>query len=82
MNKYKEYYIERITSERFMGWVFVILVSIVTIIIWIFGAKDLWPLKNKIILTIVGGLIIYCLGYLKIKKANKELKEALDDENK
>ena len=75
MNKYKEHYIASFKSQKFMGWVFVILTSLLVIFVWIFGVKDLWPLKDKIILTIVGGFIVYGFGYLKIKEANKELKE-------
>jgi len=75
MNKYKEHYIESLKSQRFMGVVFVIGVILLTIFVWICGVKELWPLKNKIILTIVGGFIAYGFGYSKIKKANKELKE-------
>jgi len=75
MKKYKEHYIGSFKSQRFGGWLFVILISLLTIFVWIFGVKDLWPLKNKIILTIVGGFIIYAYGYLKIKLANKELKD-------
>jgi len=75
MDKYKEHYIESFKSQRFGGWLFVILITLVTIIVWIFGAKDLWPLRSKIILTIVGGFIVYAFGYIKIKLANKELKD-------
>ena len=75
MNKYKEHYIDSFKSQKFMGWVFVILTSLLVIFVWIFGVKDLWPLKDKIILTVVGGFIVYGFGYLKIKEANKELKE-------
>ncbi len=74
MNKYKERYIESFKSQKYMGWVFVILISLATISVWIFGVEELWPLKSKIILTIVGGFIVYAFGYLKIKEANKELK--------
>ena len=75
MNKYKEFYISSLESKRFRGWLFVVLLSLFTIALWIWGVPELWSLKQKISATIFSTIIVYGMGIREIKEANRELSE-------
>jgi hypothetical protein len=84
MENYKELYYENLIdkqkSDRFIGWLFLIILPLFTILVWIFGVEDLWSLKDKIWLTIITTTMTFIMGWWKVILANKEIKR-LEIEN-
>lgn len=76
---YKEKYLEEMISQeeskKFSGWLMIGILSIATIVIWIFGKQDLWSIKDKLILTGIAIFMGFIMGFLKIKEANKNIIE-------
>jgi len=72
IEEWKDSHINKYIEMRFSGWVFVILPSLFLSLVWIFTTNNL---QEKIIWTVVIGVIIYFFGIYKIREANKELKK-------
>lgn len=75
MDKYKQFYIESLESEKFRGWLFIIIIIPLCILTWFFGSPELWNLKSKLIMTGVSLFLIYGYGIMPIQEANKELRK-------
>jgi cytochrome c biogenesis protein CcdA len=79
MKDYKKLYYNDLIAEeekkRFSGWFFCIMLPAVIIFVWLFGVPELWPLKQKIWLTIVGGVVTLIMGYWQVKGTKEEIKK-------
>lgn len=72
----REDYINSLNREKYSAVLLITISIIVNILLWIFGNPEMWSLKEKIITTIITGIIfVYGFGFSKISEANKKLRE-------
>lgn len=64
-----------ITDERLTGYTILTVVPIFTLLVWVFGPSEFWSFSGKLILTFIALVVVYFMGYVKVRNANKELEE-------
>jgi len=71
----RENYVASLKSNKSGGWFFIIFALIYVSFVWIFGSKDIWTLEGKILLTLFFIVLSIGMGLVRIKEANRKLKE-------